>query len=92
MSQNWIPFNANNYVKVKLTDRGKAALNGSHAIMKARMRERGLTVPDTPAYQEDSEGYTKFQLWHLMQALGHLCGLGVESPFDVGSMLLCTDQ
>jgi repressor LexA len=75
----WLPFNANEYVRVKLTDLGLRLLREKHGAFRAQhpkfIRE---FVP--PAV--DEEGYSKFQLWALMQDLGEHVGLGKALPFD----------
>ena len=38
--------------------------------------------------KEDAEGWSEWQLWHLMQELGHLCCLGCQVPFETTIQLL----
>lgn len=75
-----IKFNINQYVLVKLTEDGKKILREDHY-------EFWRKVGRQPPYQysepkEDSEGYSKFQLWDLMSKLGPYCTLGFKLPFD----------
>lgn len=62
-------FNFNDFVKVRLTDYGRDVL-----AMKMNSR---TSTPET-----DADGYTKFQLWELMNVFGeHLCN-GRPVPFN----------
>lgn len=60
-------FNVNNYVKVKLTKRGKEI-----------MKEEGVMREYVP----DKDGYTKWQLWELMGVFGNYVYNGCEIPFE----------
>lgn len=71
-------FNVNNWVKVKLTDRGFDILRLQHEVLR-------LSVPSIGEFRSpevDSDGYSKFQLWCFMQDFGPHVGLGIEMPFD----------
>lgn len=61
-------FNVNNYVKVKLTKRGKEI-----------MEEEGVMSKPKP----DAEGFSKFQMWELMQIFGNYVYNGCEIPFEM---------
>ena len=71
-------FNINNYVKVRLTDRGKQALKDNHYKVFAGVLDR---FPYREPV-EDEDGMVKFQMWDLMQRLGPLCRLGSRCPFE----------
>lgn len=73
-------FNINSTVKVLLTERGKQLLEQDHNEFWG---SRGMLdkFPYEP-YEEDENGYVKFQLWILMDKLGKYCSLGSEMPFD----------
>jgi len=62
-------FNINENVKVKLTDYGKEILrnNNYHYFYPIK---------------EGNEGWSKWQLWALMEELGSYCGLGKSLPFE----------
>lgn len=62
-------FNANNMVRVKLTKYGMD-------ILKKKNGKHFLPKPD-------KDGWTRWQLWHLMSELGSYCGLGLEQPFSM---------
>jgi len=70
-------FNINDYVKVKLTPFGVEILARKHAELKKEypsLHEFKMPVID-------SEGYTKYQMWHLMQDFGDCLGFGTL-PFE----------
>lgn len=71
-------FNINETVRVKLTETGIAELRRQHEELKALFPTvREFTPPET-----DTDGWSKHQLWSLMQALGHLCVMGCALPFE----------
>lgn len=61
-------FNVNNYVKVKLTERGKAI-----------MKKEGVLRE----YKADKDGFSKWQLWELMRVFGNYLFNGCEIPFEM---------
>ena len=71
-------LNINEYVKVKLTDKGRA-------IHKKQYEELFASCPELMNYRpprEDADGWSKWQLWDLMQRFGPHISLGVEVPFE----------
>ena len=70
-------FNVNHYVKVKLTEYG-------HEILKDRHDELRKGIKNIGEYKRkvDDEGYTRFQLWELMQKLGPYMKMGIKLPFE----------
>lgn len=76
-SDEWIDFNINHKVRVQLTDAGRAALKKGHADLFGPI---AFKHPWTPP-EEDAEGWSKWQLWDLMQQLGHRCFMGGPVPF-----------
>jgi hypothetical protein len=66
-------ININEWVKVKLTDYGWEVL-----------WERGHNI----YVKTDAEGYSKFQLWDLMNIFGHTLYLGnPKAPFEAGEII-----
>ena len=59
-------FNVNDYVYIQLLPLGRRRL------MKNNY--------DVASIKEDEDGWSKWQMWKLMQVLGP-CVLGFESPF-----------
>ncbi len=71
-------FNINGYVRVRLTPLGLEKLKEEHEQLRLFCSAIGeFTPPKT-----DSEGYSKWQMWLLMQSLGQYCRPGSELPFE----------
>lgn len=65
-------FNINDYVWVKLTEKGRQLYRDEYyRLMK-----------EYPKIEEDKEGYSRWQMWDLMQTFGSFCGLGSPLPFE----------
>lgn len=72
-------YNVNNKVRVKLTEMGRAIHRSQHDDLIAQVP--GLTMRYTPP-KEDAEGWSEWQMWHLMETFGpHIC-MGCEPPFE----------
>jgi hypothetical protein len=71
-------FNINNYVFVKLTPKGYA-IHREHWLPFAGDKY----MPPS----RDSGGYTKFQLWDLMQVFGTSIYNGCVMPFETEIVL-----
>lgn len=71
-------FNVNHNVRVKLNQRGLDILKAEHDDLRESFPKLGPWKPPTV----DSEGYSTFQLWALMQTFGPHVGLGMQVPFD----------
>jgi hypothetical protein len=59
-------FNINDKVRVKLTDHGRAVMAANHAELLE-------SLPKLPAFalpKEDADGWSEWQLWHLMSEFG----------------------
>ena len=60
-------FNMNDNVKIKITEHGRELLsNGSFEHL----------------YKEDDNGWSKWQLWHVMEIFGPHISLGCTPPFE----------
>lgn len=71
-------FNVNSYVRVKLTDLGRERLKADHdALWVGRKRTYDYHLPP-----EDADGWSKWQLWDLMESLGKYMGMGRHPPFE----------
>ncbi|MEH6945067.1 hypothetical protein [Bacillus sp. JJ722] len=75
-------FNINNYVKVKLTKEGISELKRQHDELNEYIKCRGGKGSGEFQVTVDNEGYTKMQLWKLMEGLGHLMGICNKTPFE----------
>lgn len=67
-------LNINDYVYVRLTQRGRDILRANHDMLP--------TISEYVPPVEDSQGWSKWQLWVLMQELGIHVKLGFETPFE----------
>ena len=72
-------FNLNQYVWVKLTVTGEEELARQHKKFADRL-PNVFGKLRTKGRIED--GYERFQLWDLINRLGHLCHLGCFPPFE----------
>jgi len=81
-----VAFNINNTVRVKLTPVGRAELQRQHDELNKLYPRIG---PFT--FRVDAEGYSEFQLWSLMEQLGHMCHMGGDIPFETDIQFAAKD-
>ena len=72
-------FDINNYVYVQLTERGISELKRQHDEFNGFCNLGEFEPPAT-----DEGGWSKHQMWELMQSLGSRCGNGFNNPFMTG--------
>lgn len=72
-------FNVNEYVRVKLTERGRQILLDEAAEFR---REHPQVKSPHSLPKEDEEGWSKWQMWSLMQHFGPHIHLGFDPPFE----------
>lgn len=79
-------FNLNNYVQVKLTEKGKQVLNQKIDNDLEILNRYGI---DTSTYDrsEPQDGYWKFQLWEVMQIFGPYMKQGLENVIEMDIIL-----
>ncbi len=82
-----IRFNVNDHVKVKLTPKGREIHRRRHDELFLRFPS---DFPYTPV-KEDSEGWSEWQMWCLMEAFGQHCHNGLELPFETEILILNPD-
>ena len=82
-------FNINNYVKVKLNDKGIEILKDRHEELNRRLAMFGGKGFDKFKLRVDSEGYYKTQMWSLMEMFGESIGIGFECVFETN--IICCD-
>ena len=68
------PFNVNHHVRVKLTSSGHKAYRAF--IERLRLGAYDYTV------KEDADGWSRWQMWHLMQVFGPAISMGFDPPFE----------
>lgn len=73
----YVAFNVNHEVRVKITPVGRMELQRQDDELR-----KSFPKLDPWVLRVDDEGYSTFQLWDLMERLGHLCGLGRQVPFE----------
>lgn len=78
------PFNINEFVWVKLNDKGVEELKRQHDEFRSLYPN---AVRDFVEPKKDEDGYSKFQMHNLMSSFGHMMILGVELPFEATVML-----
>ena len=74
-----INFNCNEYVYVKLTQFGKEIL----AKDEEEFRRLYNIEPIYKFKPEDEDGWSKWQLWDLMNIFGPYMKMGCNNPFDL---------
>jgi hypothetical protein len=80
-------FNINNFVKVKLTQKGIDILKRNHDDLNKRCNG----VLDEFELKLDEDGYYKDQLWSIMQSFGEHMYLGVCEPFET-EIICCNGE
>ena len=75
-------FNMNNSVKVKLNDIGHAELKRQHDELYADLKIDKEYIKRTT----DSDGYSSFQMYNLMNRFGHMMVMGHQTPFETLSI------
>lgn len=80
-----IAFNINSYVWVKLTDFGRRCLRQNYDELKAAAGGRlsfNFALP-----QETEDGWSRWQAWSLMKALGPHISTGAAPPFETDILI-----
>lgn len=80
--QEYIDFNINDYVKVKLTEKGKYIYYHQFDDINECIRKIGGNPLNPIELKYDDDGYVEFQLWHLMEIFGEHLFNGCEVPFN----------
>ena len=73
-----IDINVNDYVRVRLNDLGRKHHREDFLRWTAQLPKK----PEYRAPQEDADGWSKWQLWSLMELFGPIISLGAQMPFD----------
>ena len=80
--QEYKDFNINDYVKVKLTEKGKYIYYHQFDDMNVDILKRCGKPLNPIELKYDEEGYVEFQLWHLMATFGKYLFNGCDIPFE----------
>lgn len=75
--------NANQNVKVKLTDFGVQVLLERHQDLHEKIKSMNGKGLEPFEFRTDEEGYYTTQLWMLMNTFGHVMSMGYEIPFHL---------
>lgn len=74
----WKPINLNDEVMVRLKPRGLEILRSNHYALLGPLGERHpFKAPEV-----DEDGWSRFQLWTLMQEFGPHISIGMDVPFE----------
>lgn len=73
-------FNINDDVYVKLTDYGRKIHREEHIKFWGKLPKLSHPTYDPP--KEDSDGWSKWQMWSLMKEFGNHIGMGKPNVFD----------
>ena len=73
----WLNYNANDYVRVKLTAHGRELLKKQHESLNAMTAYLRYLPPF-----EDADGWSKWQLHRLMSTFGAHTGMGIPLCFE----------
>jgi hypothetical protein len=77
-------FNANDKVRVRLTDEGRRIHRAKHFSLFANWKE----PPPYSAPTEDADGWSEWQMHDLMQQFGSSMVIGCRVPFETEIELL----
>ena len=72
-------FNINEHVRVRLTDFGREVMQKNHAQIAAQINGPYPFLPK----EEDADGWSTWQLWHLMHEFGAYTINGGPVPFEM---------
>ena len=75
-------FNINDFVKVKLTEKGKYIYYHQFDDINQNIQKIGGKPLNPIELKYDDEGYTEFQMWHLMEIFGKYLFNGCNIPFE----------
>lgn len=80
MMKTFMRFNINDYVRVRLTDFGRK-------VHREQFRNLNATIPlhanlKYKPPKEDDNGWSEWQLWHLIATFGEHVGVCKEQPFE----------
>lgn len=77
-----LKININDKVRVRLTEYGRQCLAENYAKLSM---DSGAPL-SMPNKKPDADGWTEWQLWHLMQEFGQHIAMGLPVPFEANEM------
>ncbi len=80
--QGWREFNINDHVWVKLTPKGKAMVREQDARWSQLYATSFGRLPTAEKQEADYGGWSRWQLWSLIEAFGSALYLGCDPPFE----------
>lgn len=79
-------FNMNSIVKVQLTDAGREHHKSNYEDLYKQLK---LKAPPYVPPKEDAEGWSIWQLWHLMEVFGPVTGMGMPQMMESDIEIPC---
>lgn len=74
-------FNLNSEVFIRLTHVGRAILKTNHIELYSMLHMKH-SIPEFKLPDENNEGWSKWQMWEVMQSFGAHVSLGFQIPFE----------
>lgn len=81
-------LNMNDFVKVKLNNRGKIIFYHQFDNLNLFVKVHGGKPIEPPTLEVDTDGYTSIQLWELMKIFGPHIGMGMPVPFENNAIVI----
>lgn len=82
-ARGWQTFNINSHVRVKVTEHGFAVMDAAdealNRLLGSRLPHRS---PRIRVEQAEGNGWSRWQMWDLMQTFGSAVGMGRDVPFE----------
>ena len=75
-------FNINEFIKVKLTQKGKLIYLEHQIEMQKRFNRDGIKIEVPLNIEVDTEGFSSFQLWRFMEIFGSHMYCGAEPAIE----------
>lgn len=80
--QEWVPFNVNEYIRFKITAKGRQMLREKYAWIASMAREPVEKYLDAMVNGWRGDGWIEMQLWCFMDAFGADTHIGFDGNFE----------
>ena len=80
--KNYKALNINEFIKVKLTQKGKLIYLEHQIEMQKRFNRDGIKIEVPLNIEVDTEGFSSFQLWRFMEIFGSHMYCGAEPAIE----------